>query len=66
MRLLRVIRWRHYHNFHLDVRRQVELSRGRLQRRFCVADVFRRRFYNMEHDPCRHNAVSYRLQPTNF
>ena len=65
LRLLRVTRWRHHHNFHLNVGRQVKLRHGSLQRRLCAADVFGRRFYNMEHDPCRHDAVGYRLQPTN-
>lgn len=55
-------RWRHHHALHLNVRRQATL---RLQGRFSAADAFRCRFHNVEYDPGRHDAVNYRLQPTN-
>ena len=51
------------HIFHLNLRRQVVLRPRRLQGRFGVADIFRRRVDNVKYDPCRHDAVSDSLQP---
>ena len=41
------------------------LCGSRLQRRLSAADIFGRRFYNMEDDSGRHDAVNYGLQPAN-
>lgn len=62
---IRLIRRRHHDSFHLNVRCQVPLYSGRLEGRLCAADIFGCRFHDMEHDPCRHDAVNDGLQPTN-